>query len=132
MSEQRTVELILQVEIDDADQEELDLQTRKLLQEIRAEDVESAELVSRPLEQGTKAMEAAEIGSIAVELGPVILPSLFSTISAWINRDKGRNVKFKGLVNGKMVEFEGNMEDFERIITILKHVDAKSARPART
>ena len=126
MSKEKTIQLMLQVDIEDADREELDFQTRQLLREIRAQDVESAELTSRPPEQGTKALGATELGSIVVELGPTVFPMLFSAVSSWVNRDRSRSVKFKGEISGKIVEFEGDLADFKRLLTMIKQLDANT------
>lgn len=115
MNENDKVELNLEIIEADATEDDLDRLTRQLLSELRDLDVESAELT-----KGTSAPDGSKgdpitIGSIALEVLPVAIPSVIAFIQAWVTRGQGRIVKFKG----KGIEFEGSSEDLHKLLTQL-------------
>jgi len=108
-------QLNIEVSASDATVEDIDWMTRQLLSELRELDVESAELTKGgAAPAGTKG-DPISIGSIALELLPSVLPSVFGLVQAWVSRGQGRTVKFKGMG----IEFEGSSEDLHRLLEAL-------------
>jgi len=115
MSDPALIKLNLEVSASDAPEEEIDWMTRQLLSELRQLDVESAELAKGgPPPAGTKG-DPISIGSIALELLPSVLPSVFGLVQAWVTRGQGRMIKFKG----EGIEFEGSLEDLQKLLDAL-------------
>src|SRR5919109_3613417 len=70
-------QLNIEISASDATEEEIDRMTRQLLSELRELNVESAELTKGgPAPVGSKG-DPITIGSIAIELLPAVLPSVF-------------------------------------------------------
>ena len=116
MTEENLIELEIEIQAEDATEEELDSMARNLLSEIRETDVESVNLLSvNSAPHGSKG-DAVEIGQLALAVLPTAVPSLIALIQAWILRGHGRTVKFKG----KGIEFEGSPEDLEKLLKNLK------------
>jgi hypothetical protein len=108
-------QLNIEVSATDATPEDIDQMTRQLLSELRELDVESAALTKGgAAPAGTKG-DPISIGSIALELLPSMLPSVFGLVQAWVSRGQGRTVKFKGMG----IEFEGSSEDLHKLLEIL-------------
>lgn len=116
MNENDKVELDLEIDAADATDEELDRVTRQLLSELRELNVESVELAkSTPAPGGSKG-DPITIGSIALEVLPVAIPSVIALVQAWVMRGQGRTVKFKG----KGIEFEGSPEELQKLLAKLE------------
>lgn len=116
MGDSELTKLKIEVSAEDVTEEEVDRMTRQLLSELRDLDVESAELTKGgPAPAGTKG-DPISIGSIALELLPSVLPSVFGLIQAWASRGQGRTVKFKG----EGIEFEGSLEDLQKLLDTLE------------
>jgi hypothetical protein len=116
MSETDQVEFYVKVNAVDATEEELDSLTRQLLSELRATDVESAEL-----EKGEFAPEGSKgdpvaMGSIVISALPTVLPLVVTLVQSWASRGQGRTVKFKG----KGIEFEGSPEELQKLLASLE------------
>jgi hypothetical protein len=108
-------QLNIEVSASDATVEDIDWMTRQLLSELRELDIESAELTKgAAAPAGTKG-DPISIGSIALELLPSVLPSVFGLVQAWVSRGQGRTVKFKGMG----IEFEGSSEDLHKLLEAL-------------
>lgn len=115
MNENDKVELKLEILSSDATDEELDRATRQLLSELIELNVESAELAKgNPAPDGSKG-DPITIGSIALEVLPVAIPSVIAFVQAWVLRKQGRSVKFKG----KGIEFEGSPEELQKLLATL-------------
>jgi hypothetical protein len=116
MDNQELVELNLEVSASDATEEEIDRMTRQLLAELKATEVESAELVtSGSAPEGSKG-DPVTIGTLALEVLPAVLPSVIALVQAWVMRGQGRTVKFKG----KGIEFEGSPEELKKLLDKLE------------
>lgn len=116
MDPQTPVEFRLQVSAVDATEEDVDMMTRRLLGELRELDVESVKLErGSPAPIGSKG-DPITIGAIAIEVLPATIPSLVKFIHAWMQRGRGRTVKFKGMG----IEFEGSAEELEKILALLE------------
>ena len=115
MSNPAFTQLNIEVSASDATVEDIDRMTRQLLSELRELDVESAELTKGGAAPAGAKGDPISIGSIALELLPSVLPSVFGLVQAWVSRGRGRTVKFKGLG----IEFEGSSEDLHRLLETL-------------
>jgi len=112
MNEPDKVEFRIVVSAEDATDEELDRMTRQLLSELRDLDVELAELAKGELAPKGSKGDPVTIGTIALEVLPVAIPSVISLVQAWTMRGQGRTVKFKG----KGIEFEGSPEELQKLL----------------
>ena len=120
MARTETLQLTVQIALDDADPEELDALTRQLLDELNQQDVDSVDLNRLgAAPEGTKSADAIALGSLAVAVLPALLPKIVEFCQAWALRGQGRTVKFKGKVGGQDIEFEGKAEDLQRILSML-------------
>ena len=93
----------------DADAEQLDRATRQLLEELREQPVESAEIKEGgPAPDGTKGVDAGLLGALAVSVLPEALPPLVGFLKDWAARGKsgGRSVKIKLEQGGQKIEME--------------------------
>jgi len=116
MTDSPPLNLYVQVEMADADADELDQLTRQLLREIEETHVESAQLArSGNLPEGAKG-EPITIGAILVTVLPAVLPKLVETVGAWAQRGNGRTVKYKGQIGENSFEFEGSSEDLQALL----------------
>ena len=117
-------QLNIEVSASDATEEDIDRMTRQLLSELRDLDIESAELArGGPVPSGAKG-DPVTIGSIALEVLPVVLPSVIGFVQSWAARGQGRIVKFKA----KGIEFEGSPEEFEKLLATLEKGMKKSKK----
>lgn len=117
MHETDKVEFYIEVSATDTTEEDIDRMTRQLLSELRELDVESAKLAQNedPTPVGAKG-DLSAIGSIALELLPVAIPSVISLVQAWVTRGQTRTVKFKG----RGIEFEGSPEDLQKFFELME------------
>lgn len=115
MATDRPIELEVEIQVQDTTEEDLDRMTRNLLSELRETDIESVNLVSTgPGPEGSKG-DPVTIGTLAVIALPVVLQGVIDVIKAWVERGKGRTVKFKS----KGIEFEGSPEELEKVLNRL-------------
>jgi hypothetical protein len=115
MNENAQVELDLEIVVADATDEELDRATRQLLSEIRELNVQSARLAKGESAPDGSKGDPITVGTIALEVLPVAIPSLITLVQAWAMRGQGKTVKFKG----KGIEFEGSPEDLQKLLATL-------------
>ena len=115
MTTENHIDLELEIQSEDATEEELDKMTRNLLSELKETDVESVNLISvGSAPEGSKG-DPVTIGSLAMTVLPAVLPGVIDMVKDWASRGKGRTVKFKG----KGIEFEGSPEDLEKLLAKL-------------
>lgn len=106
-----------------ATEEDVDQMTRYLFAELRKMDIESVSFIkSEDAPLGTKSADPVTIGALAIAVLPSVLPKVVEAIQAWALRGQGKTVKFKGKVNGQMIEFEGSGDELEKLINRLKKV----------
>jgi hypothetical protein len=120
MGNQSITKIDLLISVEDSTAEELDEITRQLLYELRDLDVESVELAragSAP--EGAKIADPITIGALAIGVLPTLLPKLVEFIQAWALRGQGRTIKFKGMVAGQPIEFEGPANELQKLVTAL-------------
>ncbi len=119
VTQEKSTKLVLAVSLEDGDADSTDLLTRQLLEELREQDIESADLVTGEAVAGTKAVDPVTIGAIVIAVLPGFITKLVEFVQAWTLRGQGRTVKFKGMLAGQQVEFEGSSQDFKNIIAML-------------
>jgi len=96
MSDESTIALFVQVELEDGDPEELDSVTRQLrdeIQEMNVDSVRMATIGSAP--EGTKSVDPVMLGALAVAVGPTFLTKLLEFLQDWVMRRENRTVKIK-------------------------------------
>jgi hypothetical protein len=121
MTIQEPFEFQVEILAQDATEEDVDQMTRQLLRELREMNLESASLVkSGHIPSGTKSADPVTIGALAVVVLPNLLPKVVEAIQAWALRGQGKTVKFKGKINGTMIEFEGSSGELEKLISRLE------------
>jgi len=120
MADQKTFQMMVQIDLDDSDDERLDSLARQLAGELSEQDVESVELArAGAAPKGTKSAEAVTLGAVALTVLPALLPKIVEFCQAWALRGQGRTVKFKGKIGGQDIEFEGKAEDLQRVLALL-------------
>jgi hypothetical protein len=121
MNNRELVELNLEVSAADATEEEIDRMTRQLLAELKQTNVESVELVKSAFAPEGSKGDPVTIGSLALEVLPVAIPSVIALVQAWVMRGQNRTVKFKG----KGIEFEGSPEELKKLLEKLEKGNKK-------
>jgi hypothetical protein len=116
MTTENSIELEIEILAKDTTEEDLDKLTRNLLKELRETDVESANLVSIGTAPVGSKGDPVTIGTLAIEVLPVAIPSVIALVQAWVMRGQGRTVKFKG----KGIEFEGSPEELKKLLEKLE------------
>jgi hypothetical protein len=118
-------ELLIELSLEDGDVAELDELTRQLRAEVRELDVDSVEQVSAGMApEGTKAVDFAVIGQMAVTLAPAVVPPLFDLLKSWVERKPSTPVKVRVKV-GKLtaqIEYDPtktSAKDLEALIKAL-------------
>jgi hypothetical protein len=106
MSE-NTTELLIELSLEGDDVAELDELTRQLRSEVGELNVDSVEQVSAGIAPpGTKAVDLAAIGQMAVTLAPVVIPPLFDLLKSWVDRKPSTPVKIKVKVGNRTAQIE--------------------------
>ncbi len=118
-------QLMVEVVLDGGDTNELDALTRQLWMEMEELNIDSIERVSSgPAPQGTKAVDLAAIGQMAVTLAPAIIPPLFELLKSWVERKPSTPVKIRVKVGKKTAQIEydptrTSAKDLEAIVKAL-------------
>ena len=124
MSE-NTSTLFVELSVDGGDSGELDDLTRQLAREVNELDVERVEQVSEgesPV--GTKALDMAAIGQLAVTLAPTLVGPLFDLLKSWVERKPSTPVKIRVKVGKRTAQIEydptrTSAKDLEALIKAL-------------
>ena len=99
--------LIVALSVEGDDPVELDELTRQLREEVNELDVDSVEQVSAgPAPGGTKAVDMAVLGQLAVTLAPTLVPSLFDLLKSWVERKPSTPVKITVKSGRKSTQIE--------------------------
>ena len=102
-----SAELLIELSLEGSDTEELDELARQLRAEVEELNIDSIEQVSAgPAPQGTKAVDMAAIGQMAVTLAPTIVPPLFDVLKSWVERKPSTPVKVKVKVGKRTAQIE--------------------------
>jgi hypothetical protein len=106
MSEPVT-DLLIELSLEGGDAVELDELTRQLQSEVGELNVDSVEQVSTGIAPaGTKAVDMAAIGQMAVTLAPAVIPPLFDLLKSWIDRKPSTPVKIRVKVGKRTAQIE--------------------------
>jgi hypothetical protein len=122
---QNPAELLIEVSLEGGDTAELDEWTRQLRAEVEELNVDSVEQVSAGVApEGTKAVDFAAIGQMAVTLAPTIIPPLFDLLKSWVERKPSTPVKVTVKVGRKTAQIEydptrTSAKDLEALIKTL-------------
>jgi hypothetical protein len=117
--------LMVEVVLDGGDTNELDALTRQLWMEMEELNIDSIERVSSgPAPQGTKAVDLAAIGQMAVTLAPAIIPPLFELLKSWVERKPSTPVKIRVKSGRKTAQIEydpahTSAKDLEELVKTL-------------
>ena len=106
MSE-NTSTMFVEVLVDGGDPAEVDDLTRELareLNELNVEDVAQISEKSAPV--GTKALDMAAIGQLAVTLAPSVVAPLFELLKSWVERKPSTPVKITVKSGRKSTQIE--------------------------
>jgi hypothetical protein len=118
-------ELLIELSLEGADAVELDELTRQLRSEVEELNVDSVDQVSvGPAPAGTKAVDLAAIGQMAVTLAPTLVPPLFDLLKSWVERKPSTPVKVKVKVGKRTAQIEydptkTSAKDLEAVIKAL-------------
>jgi hypothetical protein len=124
MSE-NTAELLIELSLEGGDDAELDELTRQLRTEVEELNGDSVEQVSAGTAPGgTKAVDLAAIGQMAVTLAPAIVPPLFDLLKSWVERKPSTPVKVRVKVGKRTAQIEydptkTSAKDLEALIKAL-------------
>jgi len=106
MSE-NSAELLIELSLEGGDATELDELARQLRAEVAELNVDSIQQISLgAAPAGTKAVDMAAIGQMAVSLAPAVVPPLFDLLKSWVQRKPSTPVKVKVKVGRKTAEIE--------------------------
>jgi len=99
----------------DADATELDQETLQLREELLELNVDAVNRPSAgPPPQGTRAVEAAVLGTLLVELGRAVLGPAVQAIAGWVARRGTRSVKVT--LDGDTIELSNASQEDQREI----------------
>ena len=100
-------ELLIELSLDGGDRVELDELTQQLRSEVEELNIDSVKQVSEGVAPaGTKGMDPAAIGQMAVTLAPTIIPPLFGLLKSWVERKPSTPVKVTVRVGRKTAQIE--------------------------
>ena len=101
------IQLTLLVKPGDADQDELDLTTRRLCTELQDLPIDSVSLATAgELPAGAKAVDPVSIGALTLSLAPIVVPALIELLKSWMARKEGRTVVIRKKLGGAATEIE--------------------------
>jgi hypothetical protein len=104
---EHTTELLVELSLEGGDVVELDELTRQLRSEVAELDVDDVEQVSAGVAPpGTKAVDLAAIGQMAVTLAPAVIPPLFDLLKSWVERKPSTPVKIRVKVGKRTAQIE--------------------------
>ena len=118
--------LIVEVSVEGGDPVELDELTRQLRAEVNELDVESVEQVSAgQAPEGSKAVDMAALGQLAVTLAPSLVPPLFDLLKSWVERKPSTPVKITVKSGRKSTQIEydpsrTSPKEVEELVNALK------------
>jgi hypothetical protein len=104
---ENTAELLIELSLDNGDPTELDELARQLRAEVEELNIDSVHQVSAgAAPEGTKAVDLAAIGQMAVTLAPAIIPPLFELLKSWVERKPSTPVRIKVKVGTRTAQIE--------------------------
>jgi hypothetical protein len=128
------VVVTLQLDVQDADPEELDAMTRQLRDELQEQDVAEVDLLKEgSVPEGAKAAELVTMGGLLLSMLPTAMPHVLNLVSVWAKRGDGRKVRIKTQVGDRSVEVEylpNAMSQDELMGLVATLTSALAAKPA--
>ena len=104
---EHTTDLLIELSLEGGDLAELDDLTRQLQTEVGELNIDSVQQVSTGVAPpGTKALDMAAIGQMAVTLAPAVIPPLFDLLKSWVERKPSTPVKIKVKVGKRTAQIE--------------------------
>ena len=104
---ENTADVVVELSLEGGDSVELDELTRQLRSEVQELDIESIHEVSEGVAPaGTKGVDMAAIGQMAISLAPSIIPPLFDLLKSWVERKPSTPVKVTVKVGRKTAQIE--------------------------
>ena len=76
-----------------------------------------------------KATDPVTLGALALVILPTVLPKFVDFLQAWMQSKKWRTIKFKGTVEGHLIEFEGTADDLRALLPSLKPSGKRTELP---
>ena len=107
-----SLNLRVELEADDAGEEERDELARALRDELLQLDVEAVDRPESAAPEGTRGAGAIELGTLLVTVGQSALGLVTSTIARWVQRRGGRSVTLE--LDGDRIELGGVSEEDQR------------------
>ena len=99
--------LFVEVSVDGGGPTELDDLTRQLAREVNELNVEDVVQVAEgEAPAGTKALDMAAIGQLAVTLTPAVVGPLFGVLKSWVERKPSTPVKVRVRVGKRTAQIE--------------------------
>ena len=100
-------DVVVELSLEGGDSVELDELTRQLRSEVQELDIESIHEVSEGVAPaGTKGVDMAAIGQMAISLVPSIIPPLFDLLKSWMERKPSTPVKVTVKIGRKTAQIE--------------------------
>lgn len=100
-------DVVVELSLEGGDSVELDELTRQLRSEVQELDIESVHEVSEGVAPaGTKGIDMAAIGQMAISLAPSLIPPLFDLLKSWVERKPSTPVKVTVKVGRKTAQIE--------------------------
>ena len=100
-------DVVVELSLEGGDSVELDELTRQLRSEVQELDIESVHEVSEGVAPaGTKGVDMAAIGQMAISLAPSLIPPLFDLLKSWVERKPSTPVKVTVKVGRKTAQIE--------------------------
>jgi len=122
---ENSADLFIELSLEEGEPAELDELARQLRAEVEELNVDSVEQVSAGVApEGTKAVDFAAIGQMAVTLAPAVVPPLFELLKSWVERKPSTPVKVKVRVGKRTAQIEydptkTSAKDLEALIRAL-------------
>jgi len=122
---ENSADLLIELSLEEGEPAELDELARQLRAEVEELNVDSVEQVSAGVApEGTKAVDFAAIGQMAVTLAPAVVPPLFELLKSWVERKPSTPVKVKVRVGKRTAQIEydptkTSAKDLEALIKAL-------------
>jgi Effector Associated Constant Component 1 len=117
--------LYVHIESSGLDDDEMDELTRHLWSELRDQtDAERVELLAAgPAPDGSKGVDAVQLGDLAVHVLPVALPALIAALRSWSDRQRRSDMRVSVRAGDRAVELEypvGTMtrDDLMRLVAV--------------
>jgi hypothetical protein len=137
MTEMNQLSVIIQVGQSETADDELELVTRRLANELREAGLVQIKPVSAgPAPEGSKVIDPATLNALLLVLAPIMLTKCFELVQDWMQRREGRSATISIKVDERTsiditVPVNTSREELARIINDTQQAIAKKSRPQR-